>query len=145
MKKRFTLMAVVAVFALTGLTLVSCIIESERPVIRGPWYDQRVTPNIPITGFIDVETRGYMGGQIFVHLWLNEYGRIGSVEFDLSADTQRYVAALPGAVTPMILLTNSFNFPNTIVSGATGTALRLTNAVREEFVRRGVNEADVGF
>jgi len=140
-KKRFAVIAVVAL-ALVCLAFASCIIESERPVIRGPWLNQQ---GAPITGFIDVQTRGYMGGQIFVNLWLNEYGRIGSVEFDISSDTQRFVAPLPGAITPMILLTNSFNFPVTVVSGATGTAINLVNAVRDAFIELGVNEADVGF
>jgi len=141
MRKKCAVIAVV-MLALAGLTLASCIIESERPVIRGPWVNQQ---NAPITGWVDVETVGYVGRPIFVSLWLNEEGIIRGVTFDISADTQRYVGPLPEAVTPMILLTNSFNFPNTIVSGATGTALRLTNAVREEFIRRGVAEADVGF
>ena len=141
MKKRFAVIAVVAL-TLTGLTFMSCIIESERPVIRGPWVNQQ---NVPITGWVEVQTIGYVGGQIFVDLYLDENGIIRFVEFDISSDTQSYVGPLPDAITPMILLTNSFNFPNTIVSGATGTALRLTNAVREEFVRLGVPEAAVGF
>ena len=141
MRKKCAVIAVV-MLALAGLTLASCIIESERPVIRGPWVNQQ---NAPITGWVDVETVGYVGGRIFVNLWLDAEGVIRVVEFDISSETQSYVAPLPGTITPMILLTNSFNFPNTIVSGATGTALRLTNAVRDAFVERGVAEADVGF
>jgi len=116
--------------------------ESERPVIRGPWLDRQ---GAPITGWVDVETRGYMGGSISVNIWLDESGYIRAVDFDISADTERFVAPLPGAVTPMILLTNSFNFPNTIVSGATGTASRLTTAVRDAFIDLDVDEAEIGF
>ena len=141
MKRRFTVVAGVAV-ALVWLLFTSCIVESERPIIRGPWLDDS---NNHITGFIPVSATGYMGGSITVLLWLNDQGVIGWMEFDLRAETQRHVAPLPGAIQPIILHTNSFNFPVTIVSGATRTALILTNAVREAFIERGVAPEDVGF
>ncbi|MCL2382572.1 MAG: hypothetical protein FWC64_13450 [Treponema sp.] len=141
MKKRFTVVAVAAL-ALLSLAAVSCVIESERPVIRGPWIDQQ---GDYITGWVDVQTPGYMRRPISVQIWLNPSGRIGAVEFDLSSDTQSHVGPLPAAITPIILLTNSFNFPVSIVSGATGTALRLRNAVRDEFIDLGVDPDEIGF
>ena len=56
-KKRFV---AIAVAALAGLAFASCIIESERQVIRGAWLTQA---GAPVTGFVDVFTTGYMGGQ----------------------------------------------------------------------------------
>ena len=139
--KRKLKFGVIGALVLACLMLAACIIESERPAIRGPW----LVNDQPISGWIDLATAGYMGGNIFIALYLDEAGRIRWVDFDLSADTQSHVGPLPETITPIILLTNSFNFPNTIVSGATGTAQRLTDAVRAEFVRRGVPEAEIGF
>ena len=142
MKKRFTVIFASAL-ALVGLMLASCIIESERPVIRGPWV--RPSGGGPITGWIPIETTGFVGQPISANIWLDDTGTIRYVRLDISSETQSYVGALPGTIIPMILHTNSFNFPNTIVSGATQTALRLTNAAREAFIERGIPEGEVGF
>jgi len=147
--KRKCAISVIAVFALVCLALTACIVESERPVIRDPWIVN--TPNFPnygepITGGpIRITATGHEGREIAVYLVLDATGRIIVVNFNLETETQSHVGPLPGTITPIILLTNSFNFPNTIVSGATVTAERLTNAVRREFIERGVLPNTVGF
>ena len=141
MKKNFSVMAVV-LLALACVMFTACIIESERPVIRGPWL---LPGGAPITGVVYTQTPGYTGRPIFVTVLLDDSGIIRAVDIDVSNDTQRYVAGLPGTIKPMILLTNSFNFPITIVSGATGTAQRLVDAMREEFANLGIPIEQIGF
>ena len=148
MKRKITLSAVAAL-VLICLALAACIVESERPAIRGPWIVNHnpEAPNYgqPIVGVIPIPARGYMGGDIAVNLYLDGTGRIAHVWFNLESETQSHVAPLPGAIIPVIILTNSFNFPNAIVSGATATARILTEAVRTEFIERGVAPDTIGF
>ena len=144
MEKKYRISVIVAL-ALVCLALVACIVESERPVIRGPWYANNDPAQLITGGPIRITATGHEGGEIAVYLVLDPTGRIIVVNFNLETETQSHVGPLPGTITPIILLTNSFNFPNTIVSGATVTAERLTNAVRREFIERGVLPNTVGF
>jgi len=144
MKRKYTI-SVIATLALVCLALAACIVESERPVIRGPWYANNDPAQLITGGPIRITATGHEGGEIAVYLVLDPTGRIIVVNFNLETETQSHVGPLPGTITPLILLTNSFNFPNTIVSGATVTARILTEAVRTEFIERGVAPDTIGF
>jgi len=143
MKKRIT----AAALALAALIFASCVIESEAPEIRSAWI-----VNDPdhenfggrIDGFVDIAGPGWSGNYVYAELFLVD-GYIMFVSVDVSSQTQRFVSPLPGAIEPLILHTNSFNFPNTIVSGATRTAEYLTEAARAAFIREGVLPDTVGF
>jgi len=137
----------VAALVLTGLMFASCVIESEAPEIRSAWIvNDPAHPDYPnrIDGFVDITGPGWSGRYVYAELFLVD-GHILSVRVDVSSQTQRFVSPLPGAIEPLIRHTNSFNFPNTIVSGATITAQSLTEAARAEFIRRGVLPDTVGF
>jgi len=143
MKKRVT----VAALALAALMFASCVIESEAPEIRSAWIvndpEHDDYPN-RIDGFVDIAGPGWSGKYVYAELFLVN-GYIMFVSVDVSSQTQRFVSPLPGTIEPLIRHTNSFNFPNTIVSGATTTARYLTEAARAEFIRLGVLPDTIGF
>jgi len=134
----------IAVLVLVCLALSACIVESERPVIREhPWVNEQGNY---LYGVVVAGGPGFVaGGRISALLYFQE-GFIRYVRIDVSADTQSHVGTLPGVIVPIVRITNSFNFPDTIVSGATVTTQRLKNAVRNTLINEyNVRPEDVCF
>jgi len=136
MRKKY---AAAAVAILMCLTLAACYIELEAPPLRGGWG----YPDL-FTGTVYGSGRGYGAGGVRVTVDL-EYGFIVDVDFDLRSETAMFVRGLPDRLLPIILQSNSFNFPDT-VGGATVTNMGIKAAAREAMLKiPNVTEADLDF
>jgi len=73
-----------------------------------------------------------------------ENGIIVEVEFDLSGESIGIVGHVPDRIRPLILDTNSFNFPPNVVAGATRTIEAIITIGTEALLTiDGVEEGDI--
>ena len=133
-------LAVVAVAVLMCLMLAACFTEFELPPLNvsGGWGYP-----VPFTGRVEGSGTGYVG-TVGVAIDLQN-GFIIDVDFDLRAETAMFVRTLSDRLLPMILRTNSFNFPDR-TGGASYTNRGVKEAAREALLKiEGVTEADLDF
>ena len=117
----------IAALALICLIFAACPIESQPPPEGDPWgYPD------PFGGVIEGSAPGF-GGPVRISITMAN-GFITTVEFDLRFETDMFVRGLPGLLRPMILQTNSFDFPD-----RTGGATISTMAIKEA-ARRALSE-----
>ena len=138
MKNKFT-DVVIASLMLVCLVFSACFIEFEPPPPSGGWG----YPDL-FTGTVDGTGRGYGAGGVSVNIDLVD-GFITDVDFDFTNETAMFVSTLADRLRPLILRSNSFNFPDA-TGGASVTNRGVKAAAREALLKiEGVTEADLDF
>jgi len=138
MKKRLRL---VVIAALVCLIFAACFLEFEQPApgsVTGGWGSPAF-----FTGRVDGSGPGYNGNVIVTIDLVN--GFITDVDFDLRTQTASFTRTLPNRLRPIILRTNSFNYPDA-TGGASLTNRGIKAAAREAMLKiEGVTEDDLDF
>jgi len=108
---------------LISLIFAACYIENKVPAEKGePWgYPDS------FNGRIEGSAQGH-SGPVRVTITMTD-GIITIVDFDIRFETDAFAGRLPDLLRPIILRTNTFNFPDR-TAGATATSMAIKEAAR---------------